>query len=288
MNSERREAYRNLIDALLNCNEGEEWELLQAHQDLLDSDFIQVMGKIVEELGEKGDKQGVDFLQNLADQLISPSAYQDIIAQLLNCASEDEALQILDANRDWVDAGLQQTMLEVAEDLRIRGDLDKSNFLMNIVEELMGVHGNTSDAQLDFLRQVLEATESSWDDKQVVYPLLETNTDKLDDRLAELLRAWAITTLEAAKPDEAEEIAAVIVLFSNRISEFPLGNKASNMEIAITGYEIALTVYTRSDLPIDWAMTQNNLGNAYGDRIKGDRAENLESAIAAYQAALEV
>jgi tetratricopeptide (TPR) repeat protein len=35
-------------------------------------------------------------------------------------------------------------------------------------------------------------------------------------------------------------------------------------------------------------MTQNNLGNAYRDRITGDRAENLETAIAAYQAALQV
>ena len=35
-------------------------------------------------------------------------------------------------------------------------------------------------------------------------------------------------------------------------------------------------------------MTQNNLGNAYSDRIRGERAENLEAAIAAYRQALEV
>jgi tetratricopeptide (TPR) repeat protein len=35
-------------------------------------------------------------------------------------------------------------------------------------------------------------------------------------------------------------------------------------------------------------MTQNNLGAAYSDRIRGDRAENLEKAIAAYQEALQV
>ncbi|NER05706.1 MAG: CHAT domain-containing protein, partial [Okeania sp. SIO3C4] len=35
-------------------------------------------------------------------------------------------------------------------------------------------------------------------------------------------------------------------------------------------------------------MTQNNLGTAYRDRIRGDRAENIESAIAAYHLALEV
>ena len=35
-------------------------------------------------------------------------------------------------------------------------------------------------------------------------------------------------------------------------------------------------------------MTQNNLGNAYLDRIRGERADNLEQAIVAYEAALQV
>ena len=39
---------------------------------------------------------------------------------------------------------------------------------------------------------------------------------------------------------------------------------------------------------MDWARTQNNLGIAYADRIRGDRAENLEHAIECYKQALEV
>jgi hypothetical protein len=35
-------------------------------------------------------------------------------------------------------------------------------------------------------------------------------------------------------------------------------------------------------------MTQNNLANAYSDRIREDRAENIEKAIACYDLALEV
>ena len=41
-------------------------------------------------------------------------------------------------------------------------------------------------------------------------------------------------------------------------------------------------------MPVDWAMTQNNLAAVYSDRIKGDRAENIEKAIAALTAALSV
>ena len=39
-------------------------------------------------------------------------------------------------------------------------------------------------------------------------------------------------------------------------------------------------------MPQSWAMTQNNLANAYRERIKGDRADNIENAIAACTAAL--
>ena len=35
-------------------------------------------------------------------------------------------------------------------------------------------------------------------------------------------------------------------------------------------------------------MTQNNLANAYSDRIRGDRADNIEQAIEHYHQALKV
>jgi tetratricopeptide (TPR) repeat protein len=61
------------------------------------------------------------------------------------------------------------------------------------------------------------------------------------------------------------------------------------LEQAVAAYRAALEVYTRESLPLDWATTQNNLGNALwtlGEREDG--TENLEKAVAAYRAALEV
>ncbi|MHC5833447.1 MAG: hypothetical protein ACYT04_000000100015, partial [Nostoc sp.] len=65
-------------------------------------------------------------------------------------------------------------------------------------------------------------------------------------------------------------------------------DRADNIENAIAALTAALSVYTREALPVDWAMTQNNLANAYMKRIKGDKAENIENAIAAFTAALTV
>ncbi|MFM6350410.1 MAG: tetratricopeptide repeat protein, partial [Dolichospermum sp.] len=95
-------------------------------------------------------------------------------------------------------------------------------------------------------------------------------------------------TLTQATPEQAYFIAIVIFYFSALIQQFPLGNIAVNKEIAITGYEIALTIFTFDAFPQQWASTQNNLANAYSNRIRGDKADNLERAITAYQEALKV
>ena len=53
-------------------------------------------------------------------------------------------------------------------------------------------------------------------------------------------------------------------------------------------YQNALRVRTESDLPYEWAETQNNLGVAYSDRIAGTRRENLETAIYCFTETLKV
>jgi tetratricopeptide (TPR) repeat protein len=57
----------------------------------------------------------------------------------------------------------------------------------------------------------------------------------------------------------------------------------------VTAYREALKEYTRERVPLQWAMTQNNLGNALtrlGERESG--TARLEQAVEAYHAALEV
>ncbi|MGV0106047.1 CHAT domain-containing protein [Nostoc sp. DSM 114160] len=220
-------------------------------------------------------------------------AYFNLIQNLLNCRSDDEVQEILAANQDLIDAGLVEKMLEMASNLLRQGELDQANRLMNIAGQQLGVSSKlsstaTEQEYLDFLKQVLKVIADSRGNAQVVYSLLAKNTDKLDGVLAEILRRWGTNRLGEVTADEAEDLAAVIFVLSNLIAQFPLGGKASNMEIAITGYEVALILYTREALPQNWAATQNNLALAYSNRIKGDRADNIENAITAYTAALTV
>ena len=72
--------------------------------------------------------------------------------------------------------------------------------------------------------------------------------------------------------------------YLNRIQ----GEKAENIETAISCFNAALSIRTRNNLPLDWAWTKMNLGNAYLNRIQEEKAENIETAIACYTEALSV
>jgi len=226
-------------------------------------------------------------------------AYLNLIGSLLDSPSGEES-EILAGNQELLDAGFVQKVEEVAQMCSQHGDEKTANLLHSLAMQLgealnldnkvdlQSLSEEEIETYYQFLMEVLQATADSEGNSQVVYPLLAKNTDKLDGVFAEILRQWGTNTLGEAKADEAEYLAAVIVEFSNLIQQFPLGNKASNMEIAITGYEVTLTVRTREALPQSWATIQNNLAIAYSDRIKGDRADNIDQAIAAFTAALTV
>ncbi len=93
-----------------------------------------------------------------------------------------------------------------------------------------------------------------------------------------------LATLPAPTPARAR----ALVGRGGSLYGLPTGNRRHNLEQAMACYREALEIYTEADFPADWAMTQNNLGIAYGDLPTGDMGENLKTAIACYQAALRV
>jgi CHAT domain-containing protein len=118
--------------------------------------------------------------------------------------------------------------------------------------------------------------------------VLEANQAQLDEHFVKVLRYHSSAILSEAPPAGKKGIAARLMMLSYCIHEFKKGNEANNLEIAIAGYEIAVTVLTYEAFPEQWAACQNSLGNAYHRRLKGDLAENLERSIACCQNALQV
>ncbi|MBO3460167.1 CHAT domain-containing protein [Aetokthonos hydrillicola Thurmond2011] len=160
--------------------------------------------------------------------------------------------------------------------------------LSNNVVESQVVESQNTLIQIIFLK-IVQTKEQGKSYEQIyseVSPLLEGNIDKLNDDLPHLLEAWA-RTLPKGTPEQAKQFAAVIFLMGESIAKFPLGSVATNIEIAISCYEVALKFFIREDDPELWASVQGSLGNAYLDRIREDKAENIEKAITAHQAALQ-
>ncbi|MFM6059350.1 MAG: hypothetical protein ACKPBT_14555, partial [Microcystis aeruginosa] len=223
MNEQRAQAYVNLIEQLLTCADGEALNILQANQELIDPEFLQVMKNYATWLEEQGNNNPVAWLRNMAQQL----------GQFLNPQARS-------------------------------------------IEEYQ-----------EFLLEVLQA-EAESNDPAVVYPILQRRQYLLDDTFSQLLQQWARNVFSQGKAEDVAAIAGMIQSLCVDVSQFPLGSRASNLEIAIIGYQTILEVLTREAFPEDWVNTQNNLGEAYRNRIRGERADNLELAIAAYNLSLEV
>ncbi len=101
--------------------------------------------------------------------------------------------------------------------------------------------------------------------------------------------SWAQRAHGAIEPTSRDEhlLWAVKVSLGNAFKDLPIGDRRENLRRAVAAYEQALRFRTTEAAPLDHAMTQNNLGNAYTDLAAvEDRAGNLRRAVAAYEQAL--
>lgn len=131
---------------------------------------------------------------------------------------------------------------------------------MCIVRDL-AMPNEAANQEQDFLIDLLRATYQN----QEVYPILQHNLSKLNDDLALKLRKW-VSDRFAKEPAIAINLARVIIKLSTIIQEFEQGNIASNLEIAIAGYETVLQVCSREAFPKECDIVQQALVIAYQQR----------------------
>ncbi|MBE9187597.1 CHAT domain-containing protein [Microcoleus sp. LEGE 07076] len=223
-------------------------------------------------------------------------AYLQLINALLTCPNGEEN-QILNANSELVDAELVQMMRVVAAQLSENNQENTATFLLRMATQIANFLGMNDDGTHDrseiensqeyenFILDLLQAEEDSNSDIKVIYPMLDGRQHLLNDRFADILQQVARNWI-AEHPEAIGSILCFIGNLSNHISNFPLGKRANNLEIAITGYQILLN--NSEPGSEKWARTQNNLAVAYTYRIRGEKAQNIELAIASFTAALTV
>jgi CHAT domain-containing protein len=230
------------------------------------------------------------------------TAYLELIQSLLTCTQGTEET-ILQTQPELVDEELVMMMLAYAQHMAEQNDPEAKStiqwlirFAIELAEKLGMELGDISPlmeesdvkSSLDFLMSAFTNIAQSKGNPQVVYPLFRDNLSSLNLELIPIIQTWATAKFLELDGDRQKFIAAIICEFGNLIQQFSLGNRSTNLEIAIASYEIMLTAIARDTDSSFWGAIQNSLANAYSTRIRGDRAENLEQSIEYHRAALEV
>ncbi len=278
MDEQRQQAYMELVQVLLQCEQGQEEAMLAAQPELVDEGlvltalaFAQMVGKQQEEGAQVAAQWLMDFAADLAEKLgmslplVDDETEEmgqedlDFLNLLMKAEMEDvqQVPQLFAQNLQRLQPSLGRMMIWLVEQGLKQGDSKTAEACARLIGNIVI---KLSEFQLGNRSQNIEIVLAGYAAVLMVYT--QGNSPEI----------WATTQNNIA------------IAYSNRIK----GDIAENLEKAITGYEAALKVHTQEDFPIDWAMTQNNMANVYVNRIKGDRAENLEKAITGYEAALKV
>ena len=191
-------------------------------------------------------------------------AYVELIQLLLGCEQGREG-GILQAKAKLVDAGLLEVMARYADAQESQGG---GNWLRQFAENLgrklgmLTVDEPNSGAVDQFLVETLRLIAVSEGDSQQVYPVWAQRQTMLNEELLAVM-PQVVLRLFSQGAEEKAFITGVLVTFGNLIQQFSLEPRWLNLELSIAACELALQVYTREAFPEDWAMTHNNLANAY-------------------------
>ena len=222
-------------------------------------------------------------------------AYVGLIKQLLDCEHGEESELFVGTNAELVDEGLVATMEQVVRYLEHQEEHSDAEWLRVLkvqLSQILGLLDNGEKALLlenaeQFLLKTLEIINQTDGDPRKIYPFWIEKEKFLD---ISLLNEFPeiIEKLFLNMATQKERTASILVEFGNLICQFSCGIRWLNVELAIIAYESALQVRTREAFPELWTETQNNLGLALSDRIKGDRPSNLDQAIFSFKVTLDI
>ena len=140
--------------------------------------------------------------------------------------------------------------------------------------------------EIHFLTEIVSSIIKSRGSRQPVYEFFQANLSRFNTSLIKALPLSFDLMIQMLQ--EPVTVAEGFSLFGVLICQFPLGDHALNLELAIAAYQLVLQVYSREMFPQQWAGIHNELAIAYSERIQGEGSDNIEQAIEICQLALQV
>ncbi len=162
-------------------------------------------------------------------------------------------------------------------------------WLQDFVSQLIAARGlGAGSTEIDesehnlFFQESIGAVRDSKGDGRIVHRFLNAHQHLFDPTFGKSLPALAAQFLNESKGKSRSSRASLINSLAVDLQQFPRGDRAQNLEIAIECYQQTLFVYTHDAYPEDWAKTQENLAILYTEEGQN------ELAIRYYQQALEI
>ncbi|MBD2485137.1 CHAT domain-containing protein [Planktothrix sp. FACHB-1365] len=322
MNEERLAAYRDLIQLLIDCPNGEEVTILQDHAELVDMGLCLTMKMVAETLTENGQEQTAQWLLNFAEQLMmllsSPSPddeqsnqyslqdYMTLIQGLLQAEDEDNIEQLntlLADNRHLlnpqfaevltvVNAGFIEEYPEATERIvALVGNISIriSEFPLGNPRYIQNIAIAGSEFVLGYHQEESELWAQANNNLGLAYLRLAA-IENTEENLKAAIACYQQALIVYQQQTYPQQWAATNNNLGTAYSDLAaLENPQENIKAAIACYEKALIVRQQQTYPQDWAGTNNNLGSAYLRLAAIENTEkNLKAAIACYQQALIV
>lgn len=232
----------------------------------------------------------------------------------INEISEVQGKEIAEkVNKNWNKVKFNKTVGSVFMPLaemhkRFEECTFEEKVILRAVKKLY-VCGVYEEGQIFQLDQIIKASENEglkkekFELEELIKKLCEKEFTKIEEQ--NLDRIWAeevyledIVELNHPEIPVFEEILSVFAetpeaLFKIGNRTYEIGSiklqKAKYMKIAIKAYQNALKIRTVEQFPIQYAMTQNNIGTAYSTLAEvEEKAQNCKKAIEAYQNALKI
>lgn len=236
---QRLRAYLNLIDQLLDCPNGEETQVLQAHEELVDLGFVattQRVGRIMEQRGDEGASSFLfELARQLTEQLQSPSRQRfDLLIRLLQTTEESHGepasiLTCLQESPELLDQEFLQIFQEWGE--QILGQVEPQQ--AQVIAVVLGNFSNVLVNDLPLPDQAILRDVAITGYRFV----LRVFTQESDPQ------RWAQTHSNLGQA------------FRHRI----LGERRENLDEAIEHLRCALSIRTPSDQPDAYERTQTRL-----------------------------
>lgn len=280
MTEQRNQAYIEIIKRLVSCDAGEEVEILEANQNLVDEGFI---GMLLEAASSLKVQERVKMAERL---------YQ--IATVL-----ESSLQASIENQD----SLRRSyffLLEAFQHIYSNALFKDYDSIINLIRQYLlsnkeKLNPNLLEVFPRVITKFLEISTSA-QEKYALSIILNLfgmaiqgipigiNQSNIEIAILAYNQSLYLITKEAMPGEWVSAMNNLAAAYFSRTGE----SRAENIEQAIQANNEVLTVATKSSMPHVWAATMSNLANSYNFRVVGSRSENIEKAIEVCQKALTV